>query len=392
PVTGDVSADLIVTGETDCPSPANTRLVMAGYNPSAQATGFPAPMTFVCKDNSGEVEFRNGQEIARLDQVEIVAGPYSDHFVFANGTQVLTLNKTLAPGAIEKIPVTFRPTSVIPNGSVATIRYIWTDLIGNVTDTIEQILSGGSQVLTNTLSVEKEDKTIYTADPMERFTVDVKMLLDLIPEGEIKKVTFGIAYRQDLFRFNGFESGVDFTAREVRDPSVVDLTETRWFEVEGDVMAQDILGTLDFTLLVARDLESPFQIIEPKLFAADGIEACYVTVDQIPASFIPREFCGTQVLRNFLNDLPPTSVISMSPNPAKDVITLTYDVNIAETAMSIEVYDLLGNRVMSVMDGKTHAKGRYTETIDASKLTSGNYTVRLVGRDRVTSRQVLVKH
>jgi hypothetical protein len=394
PQNGQVDAQLIVTGETECPPKIDIPMKIAGYYPTAQGTGFAAPMTFVCRDNTQEIEFRNGAKAVRLDKVEILdaTGSFSQHFQFTDGSRALVLNKTIDANAIERIPVIFRPMSVIPMGSSAIVRYTWTHPESKTTGVIEQPISGGSQVLDNTFSVAKPDNTVYTADPMERFSVDVKMLKDIIPEGDIKRAHFGISYQQDLFRFETFDAGEGLSAVHT-DPNLTsNLIDTVWVDVTGDLTAQDILGTIQFTLLLSKDLESPFTIIDPVMYSGDGREACYMTIDDVPASFIPREYCGTLVLRDYLNDKLPTSVIRMTPNPAKNKISLTYDVNLSDVLVTIEMFDMLGNKVLSQIEGKSHSIGRFTETMDASSLSSGNYIVRITSGGQVTSRQVLIKH
>lgn len=394
PASGDITSELQINGETPCPPTVIIPMKIAGYFPTAQGTGFAAPMTFVCRDNPQQVEFQNGPIALRLDMVEIIdaTGNYAQHFEFADGSRTLVMNKDIAANAVETIPVIFKPSSVIPMGSAATVRYTWTHVQSKTTGVIEQVISGGSQVLDNTFSVAKDDNSVYSADPMERFAVDVKMLKDIIPAGDIKRAHFGIAYRQDLFRFHTFDAGVGLGSSHT-DPNLTNYAmDTVWVDVTGDLTGQDILGTLQFTLLLSRDLESPFTIVDPVMYSSDGREACYMTVDEIPASFIPREYCGTQVLRDYLNDILPSSVIEMTPNPAKDKITLTYDVNLRNVPVTIEMFDMLGNKVLTQIEDKTHEKGRYTETLDAKALSSGNYIVRFTGGGRVTSRQVLIEH
>jgi hypothetical protein len=364
---------------------------MEGYSATATTTGYVAPLTFVCKDNSGSVSFNNLDNPLRLDRVEILPGMYSDHFHFADGSQTVIVNKMLAPFQVEPIAVIFKPNSVIPANSMAVVRFHYTDTVSNTGGFIDDAVYGGSQVLTNVLSLENDDKTIYSADPMERFSIDVKMLDDLIPESKITKVRFGIAFRQDLFRFETFDAGVGLNASPATFSGTSDLMDTAWIDVTGDIQVQDILGTAQFTLLVSRDLESPFTIVEPRMYAGNE-EACYVSVSEIPAKFIPREWCGTQVLRDYLNDILPSSIVAMTPNPAKDVITLTYDVNLDNIPVTIEMYDVLGNKVKTVKSGERHSTGRYTETIDASAFSTGNYTIRIAGAERVSTRKVMIKH
>ncbi len=398
PDDGVITGELLINGITACPPTVITPLSINGFQPSAQSTGFDAPMTFVCRDNAHEVTFsNNGTAVIKLETVEIVdaaGSTYAGQFHFADGSRSMTLNKDIAANGVEMIPVIFEPTVVIPVGSAAIARFTWSHTFDGktVTKVLESPITGGSQVLTNILSVEKDDKTVYTADPMERFSIDVKMLQDMIPQSDIRKVRFGMAFRQDLFRFETFDAGIGLSSSPTTITGSSDLMDTVWVEVSGDITSQDILGTMQFQLLVSRDLESPFTIVEPVMYSADGREACYVTIDEIPANFIPREWCGTLILRDALNGILPTTIVQMTPNPAKDVISLTFDVNVADVPVTIEVYDVLGNKVSTVMQGKTHSAGRYTETIDASELSTGNYTVRIVGGDRVSTRQVLIKH
>lgn len=397
PADGEELGELIVNGQTVCAPEQRAKLKIAGFHPTAQALGYPAPMTFVCRQNQGDAQFINGPVPVKLEKVEIVdgsSGNYAQHFQFADGSQTLILNKDIAGNATEKIPVIFKPTSVIPMNSSAVIRFTWSHTFQSKTTTsvIEQPISGGSQVLDNVLSVAKDDNSNYTADPMDRFSIDVKMLKDIIPAGDIKHVRFGIAFQQDLFRFESFDAGVTLSATHSDPDQTSTQLDTVWVDVTGDLTGQDILGTLQFTLLVSRDVESPFTIINPIMYSSDGSEACYMTLDEIPATFIPREWCGTGVIRNYLNGQLPTSVIKMTPNPAKDVINLTYDVNLKNVPVTIEVFDMLGNKVASVMQSKSHNAGRYTETINATKFATGNYTVRIQGGDHVSTRQVLIKH
>ncbi|MEP0546003.1 MAG: T9SS type A sorting domain-containing protein [Rhodothermales bacterium] len=63
------------------------------------------------------------------------------------------------------------------------------------------------------------------------------------------------------------------------------------------------------------------------------------------------------------------------PNPARDAVTLTYDVPQAG-AVALVVYDVLGRDVLRVVDGAQPA-GRYAETLDTGGLAPGVYIARL---------------
>lgn len=63
------------------------------------------------------------------------------------------------------------------------------------------------------------------------------------------------------------------------------------------------------------------------------------------------------------------------PNPARDVVTLTYDVPQAG-AVALVVYDVLGREVRRVVEG-AQAAGRHAETLDTGGLAPGVYLARL---------------
>ncbi|HET6510565.1 MAG TPA: hypothetical protein VFH43_00120, partial [Candidatus Kapabacteria bacterium] len=260
PDVGVTTGELLINGLTACPPTVITPLTINGFQPSALSTGFDAPTTFVCRNNSQEITFTNTGGVAiKLETVEIIdatGSAYSDQFHFTDGSRVLTLNKDIAASSTETMPVIFEPTSVIPMGSQATARFTWSHTFGGSTkrNVTQSLITGSSQVLTNVLSVEKDDKTVYTADPMERFSIDVKMLQDIIPQGDIRKVRFGMAFRQDLFRFETFDAGIGLNSSPTSITGSSDLMDTVWVEVSGDITSQDILGTMQFQLLVSRDL------------------------------------------------------------------------------------------------------------------------------------------
>lgn len=63
------------------------------------------------------------------------------------------------------------------------------------------------------------------------------------------------------------------------------------------------------------------------------------------------------------------------PNPARQHTTLRFETP-TPTTLQIEVYDLLGRRITTLVDGRLDA-GRHTERLSTSPLTPGVYFVRL---------------
>ena len=72
-------------------------------------------------------------------------------------------------------------------------------------------------------------------------------------------------------------------------------------------------------------------------------------------------------------------ILSLAPNPATDLLTISYTIDAPSTA-SIELFDALGRSVVSVAPQESE-EGSYAETIDVSRLVPGSYhaRVRIVG-------------
>jgi hypothetical protein len=76
------------------------------------------------------------------------------------------------------------------------------------------------------------------------------------------------------------------------------------------------------------------------------------------------------------------------PNPARTKATIRYALPRAAD-VRLEVYDLLGRRVMTLAEGRQEP-GRRQIQIDASRLSSGTYVYRLVAGGVATSRKLTV--
>ncbi|MGQ9853430.1 MAG: T9SS type A sorting domain-containing protein, partial [Candidatus Oleimicrobiaceae bacterium] len=74
------------------------------------------------------------------------------------------------------------------------------------------------------------------------------------------------------------------------------------------------------------------------------------------------------------------------PNPFNPVTTIAFDVA-THGAVRLEVYDLLGRRITTLVDAPL-APGRYRVQFDASGLPSGTYFCRLVAQGQVMTRKM----
>ena len=92
-----------------------------------------------------------------------------------------------------------------------------------------------------------------------------------------------------------------------------------------------------------------------------------------------------------LNGLPLTyDLFQNYPNPFNPTTTIVYDLP-TESVVGLKVYNLLGQVVATLADGKQNA-GRHTVTFDASRFTSGVYFYQITAGNFVSvKKMVLVK-
>ncbi len=81
---------------------------------------------------------------------------------------------------------------------------------------------------------------------------------------------------------------------------------------------------------------------------------------------------------------------SLSPNPARSSASISYTIR-TSTTVQLDVYDLLGRRVATLVDGVQTA-GTHEVVFDTSGLPSGVYILRLTVGDHIATTKVSVVH
>jgi hypothetical protein len=106
----------------------------------------------------------------------------------------------------------------------------------------------------------------------------------------------------------------------------------------------------------------------------------------IAEEMIPEE---TGQLQVDIRPLPSTFALKKSrPNPATRRATIEYAVP-EQSDVTVAVYDVLGRRVARLVDGPQPA-GRHQARIDATRLPSGTYFVRMRAEDFTKTRRLTV--
>ena len=91
-----------------------------------------------------------------------------------------------------------------------------------------------------------------------------------------------------------------------------------------------------------------------------------------------------------INEIQMNNVdLSVYPNPTVDNATLSYHLT-AKQNITIEIYDIVGKKVMEVIANEIQNEGDHTVNIHKQNLTNGIYNVRLISDKRVLATQKLV--
>lgn len=85
----------------------------------------------------------------------------------------------------------------------------------------------------------------------------------------------------------------------------------------------------------------------------------------------------------------PYRLTDIAPHPVQDAGDLSLTVREAQS-VRVDVYDLLGRRVASVLDADLTAGKQHPITLDASRLSSGVYFLRVIGETFATTQRVTV--
>jgi len=94
---------------------------------------------------------------------------------------------------------------------------------------------------------------------------------------------------------------------------------------------------------------------------------------------------------NYVTEAPPqTYALNQNyPNPFNPMTLIPYELP-TETAVTLKLYNVLGQVVETLLDGKVQKSGRYTAELDATNLPSGAYFYRLTAGPYTATRKLMV--
>ncbi|MEX0723464.1 MAG: FG-GAP-like repeat-containing protein [Gracilimonas sp.] len=131
------------------------------------------------------------------------------------------------------------------------------------------------------------------------------------------------------------------------------------------------------------DLNPSHMVMKPKVMKAKSTEQARFTLNIISAQAVNNEQMA---------DLPQQVELQQNyPNPFNPTTTIQYGVPEAGE-VSLEVFDMLGRKVATLINGENKSAGRHTVQFDAARFSSGMYIYRLKAANTViTKKLTLIK-
>ncbi len=147
-------------------------------------------------------------------------------------------------------------------------------------------------------------------------------------------------------------------------------------------LSEDASITLEVQQVQAKEM------VQPGLPTPASVKAKTEGGHRFELALIP----GTSVSNEAISDLPEVTELQQNyPNPFNPNTTIEYGVPQAGL-VNLEVFDLMGRKVATLVNGEQQSAGRYAVRFDASRLASGTYIYRLTaGSTSLTKKLTLIK-
>ncbi len=386
----------------------------ASLHDSVATAGTTYPVTYICHSGASSVSTWNPGTVPMfLDSVEIVdngGGSDASQLTFdSTKNQLISFTPSLVidTGAKLSFPVTYTPTS---KGQVnAEVIYFFEDTAYYADSTVSShtryfsdtdAITGIGYATANTVALANPTTTNgqYSAVTAHQVSMPVRLIAPFDSIAQIYGVEFTLRYKRDLFVFQP-PVQPNMGLQVVNNPQpVADPTDKNYELLTihlggsiGPITDTGAVATINWQYVIAKDSTTPFQIQDLMFLDNTGSSVCWVTKDSVPTTFYGRNLCGDATLRDYLKGgMPVLSVGSVVPNPVKQTAAVSFNVLESGVPVTLQVYNALGQPVQTILKDEPRAKGSYQETIDASNLPSGLYTIFLSTPGYGISKQVVV--
>ena len=386
PAAGGISQGTYSASPNDLACDATVTFTVQGVsgNVNVAGTGYDYGTLYICRNDSGIITASNllSTKGAILDTVQVV-GPDADEFTFSDGSRLLALNQGIAAGNSVNFTVRYTPTRT---GAVnAQVVYIWTDTSKTPqTDTVvTQPLTGTGYETTNTVSVQNPNGGDYTTTTGGIVSIPVQLVHPFDSIAGVYGMTFTVRFLGDQFIFQSVDPVGSNVTVKITTP--VPPPSSGYEEIPLSVYSKPLgspltisgtFATINLQYVIAKDSMTSIQVEDLQFVDQTGASVCWVQPDTIPGEFAGTNLCGDYTIRIYMRTgMAPLSIDNIVPNPVTNVARIDYDVSAANTPVTIEVFNVLGQKVTTIVNDEILASGGYQTQFDASNLPSGMYTI-----------------
>ncbi len=382
---GSTVATMIAHGIVPCTDTAQATFTISSSSFIVQGIGHDFGNFYVCQNGSAVLTATDlGSKNAVLIDARIIDSlgtSGASQFKFSNGSNYLGINRTLTTDSSYPVAVTYTPK--IGGDRSAWIVYDFEDPVTLNDTSVYQPLSGNPLHYVNTLSVKNTGTSgVYTAYPGQGIVVPVQMNTSLNDLGGIYSIQFTLRYKSDMFIASpvtpagGLQLINSTTSADPTDPSYVLNTVT--VGSTSPIAQIPVIANLPLEYVLNKDSISDIQVLNPVYMDSTGAPACWVTPDTIPSAFAGLDRCGDLTIGNLLRGgLPTFRIQQITPNPVTTNATVTYSVRLDGVPLTMEVYNVLGQREAVPMENTPVSAGNHSATVEIGALSSGQHILRM---------------
>jgi hypothetical protein len=388
---------------TGCGGNASLLLAASYISRSVQTVGANYDTTWTCESNQQTVQFCNTGSVPVLFKGALITASafngipatHASMFVFGDqGTLGKLANDStffvpgkgylVPPDSCLNLPIRFNPTAIGYANAVVTFSY--DSLMDGNTQTQDRAITANAKILPVEITAVASNSLPYSQSLNQPVEIPITVKQDLTA-GDIYGYEFDLLFNSDMFDTIMVKPG-DMGYSLSSNSAIVRSGDTNYVRMtirgSGQSKITDgerTLAKLELLPRLARQDSTTITPMNLTFFRKDGSSICYTPTTNDPALYIQPLLCGDPTIRSYLQTGSQGIVhlLGNAPNPFSGSTDISFIVNANKTPVTIEVYDLLGRKVASLLSNVVYDMGTYSLKFDASNFASGGYYCRILG-------------
>ncbi len=260
------------------------------------------------------------------------------------------------------------------------------------------------------------DITFYMLEVLPTFSSSDSVVLHAWEEFLEKPIENDTIIQETFSTINGCDSTVSYNISVIPlyEDIVADTSVCPGTEIYGIPCYQDTVINIDTTIILPETYApisqtpsdtirqinvrvhpvkyttvdttiSPLTLLCGAYFTADASVLCTLSTMYNCDSIVTYNI---DVVITSTENLPPLTELTVYPNPSMTDFTITYQLN-QEQKLHIELYDILGRKLNTVMEPEYCAPGLYQHTIDGAFLSPGVYHLLIHSGGKAITRRIV---